>query len=239
MLTDNGFKIGVTMNLNQLNSDLTLKDALELLKRDLMLTLNCHAIAKVASFDPVKQTITATMNYVQSIVVPDAPGGILSVEYPILVDCPVIVFQGGDAALTMPIQAGDDCMILFNDRDLSAWFSSGSVTRNPSIRLHSFSDGVAIVGLNSLASSLEGYDTERAVLRKGESKVAVGDKLELSNSEQNVADLLQEFLTEVQDLATQVAALATATGNTSIASNVAAIGVRLVATSERFNEVLE
>jgi hypothetical protein len=67
----------------------------------------------------------------------------------------------------MPIQEGDECLVLFNDRDMDNWYSGSSSSGVATPRLHSFSDGIILVGLSSLNNSWLVYDTIRAVLRAG------------------------------------------------------------------------
>jgi hypothetical protein len=154
-----------------------LKDLLDLHRKEIMLSMNCHAIATVQSFDSAKQTVTATINYKKTLF-QDTGEGIyrpVLIDYPVLVDCPAIVLTGGAFSLKMPIQAGDTCVILFNDRDIDNWFQSGQVKEVNTGRLHSFADGLALVGVRSLANSLTGYADEMVVLGDGTHDLKVGD----------------------------------------------------------------
>lgn len=218
-----------------------MKALLDLFKVDVLQSINCHAVAKVQSFDPDDQTLTATINYKKSL-----NGKLL--DYPVLVDCPVVILSGGTAALTMPIAANDDCLILFNDRDIDLWFSSGQVGELASQRLHSFSDAIALVGLKSTLNSLDDYDSDRAVLRNDEAKIAVGATLiEISNNLYNLNDLLQELLTEVQNLVTQTAAITVSavtpgpdvSGPPVNAAAITAIGTQVAATATKIAGLLE
>lgn len=157
-----------------------LADLLNLLKKDILLGLNCHAIATIQSFDSSKQTVNASINYTKTFMKRQTDGTYkpVQINYPILVDCPAIVLGGGDASLTFPITQGDQCLILFNDRDIDNWVAGGrSSVAGPvsTSRLHSLSDGIALVGLNLIS----GYDENRAVLQKGTTKVGVGESLVL------------------------------------------------------------
>ena len=75
-------------------------------------------------------------------------------SYPLLVDCPCFILQGGGAFIEMPIQKGDECIILFNDRDIDNWFN-GTTKEPNSNRKHTLSDGIAIVGINNKTKTLE------------------------------------------------------------------------------------
>lgn len=192
---------------NVVTSDMNLKNLLDLFKKDLMLNFNCHALATVQSFDSSNGTVKASINYKKTFMQRQGNGSYQPIQkdYPLLVDCPVIMMQGGTAVLTFPITPGDSCMILFNDRDMDNWLYSGQVQEVASQRLHSFSDGVALVGLRSFNSPVEDYDSVRAVLRNGGAQVAVGPTLlKLSNQ---VTDLKQVINGLIDIIATLTSAM--------------------------------
>jgi len=153
---------------NLLPNTLNLKDLLDLHKKDILLNLNSQHLAKVQTFNPVNQTATATINYKQTYSLPNPVTGVYAdklVDYPLLADCPVVFLGGGNGALTFPVKTGDDCIVLFNDRDIDNWFSGNSSTSPATPRLHSFSDGVILVGLRSLNGLIPAFDTDGIALR--------------------------------------------------------------------------
>lgn len=162
---------------NSVPNEPTLKDFADLVKKDIFLTLNCHHIGTVQSFDPVRQLCSATINYRKVYYESDGEGNFvpIAVEYPILLDCPAVVLGGGGAALTFPIAKGDECVILFNDRSLDNWLQGSSTSNPASPRAHSFADGLILVGVRSHNNVLPGYSTTAAELRTkdGTRKVSV------------------------------------------------------------------
>jgi hypothetical protein len=66
--------------------------------------MNCHAIATIQSFDPTKQTASATVNYKKTYFKPDTAGVYrpVLVDYPQLIDCPVIFLGGGVLSPDLP-----------------------------------------------------------------------------------------------------------------------------------------
>ena len=168
-----------TLPLNSVPVTPSLYDLLTLWKKDVFLNLACHHIGTIQSFDASTQTATASINYTKTFYKFDATtrqNVPVQENYPPLT-CPVICLGGGDSALTFPIAQGDECLVLFNDRDLNNWFSGASGGPVATGRLHSISDGLIIVGVRSLANVVQNYDTTRAVLRKGNAMVGVGDEL--------------------------------------------------------------
>jgi hypothetical protein len=236
--------------LNAVPSDPSLKDLLDLLKKDVMLSLNSHHIGTVESFNVTKQTVTATINYPKTYYQLNAETGLYNpvlVDYPLLVDCPVICLGGGTTALTFPIQQGDECLVLFNDRALDNWFSGGAGAAVSSPRLHSFSDGIILVGLRSLGNVLKNYDTVRAVLRNGTTLVGVGPSLvKIANNSTTLNTLLQSLISNIQSLVSATSAITVtcaAPGNPSSppinAAAITAVASQLTSTANQIAGLLE
>lgn len=209
---------GPTINLNQIPNNPTLTDLLNLLKKEIFLDLSCHHIGTIQSFDSAKQTVTATVNYTKTFFELNSQTGLYDAvqrNYPVLLDCPAIVLGGGAASLTFPIAKGDECLLLFNDRDMDNWFLGSAVGPVASSRLHSFADAFALVGVRSLANVLSNYDSARVVLQLGTTMVGVGvTKVKIANGTTTLNTLLQNILTQVENVATACAAI-TVTGVTT------------------------
>ena len=93
---------------------------------------------------------------------------------PLLTDVPVCLPTGGGWALTLPIKAGDECVVLFSDTSLDAWLQSGGTANlQTSQRRHSLSDGMAIFGLRSQPRALTNYSTGSAQLRSDDGTVII------------------------------------------------------------------
>lgn len=164
-------------NINTVPNEPQLKDLLEYFKKDIKLNFNCHHIGTITSFNALTQTAQATINYAKTFLQIDSVGdtSVIAKNYPQLIDCPVICLGGGSGALTFPIEEGDECLILFNDRDFDNWFNGSSSSAPNTPRLHAFSDAVILVGLRSLANVILEYDTDAAAFRYGENSVKIFD----------------------------------------------------------------
>lgn len=129
-------------------------DLAELFNRrmsEVMSKINCCHLGTVKSFNSAKQTVTASINY-KAIV-----DGKLY-EYPLLLDVPIFVYKGGNASSTMPIAAGDTCILLFNDRSIDNWLTTGDVSSAPNgERVHDMSDAICFVGISSFGNLIQGY----------------------------------------------------------------------------------
>lgn len=210
----------MSLPFNQIRTAPGLKDLLDQLKRDIFLTFNCCHVATVQSFDTENGTLNARVNY--SKTVSDSQGNQTSVNYPNLIDLPVFALAGGNCALTMPIAPGDQVMVLFNDRDLDNWFQGARSGQLNSPRLHSFSDGIALVGLNDIS----GWDAVRALLSNGIVKLGINptsNKVLVSNqSSGTLGSILSELITGILGMTAGGSPMVDVTGK--IASAATALG---------------
>lgn len=155
-------------NINAIPNEIEhLNDLWNYWKKQLKLEFNCHHIGTIQSFNPETQTAQVTVNYTKTFLMIDAIGDttVTTPSYPTLIECPCIVIGGGGGYLSFPITAGDECLILFNDRDMSNWYGTGSTSSPPPTgTLHSFSDAVILVGIRSVPNTLVDYDGESVTL---------------------------------------------------------------------------
>lgn len=243
-----------TLPFSQPPTEPSLKDVLDQLKKDVFLSLNCHHVGTVQSFDASNQTATVTVNYKKTYFQLNPETGLYGpvlVDYPIMVDCPVIALGGAATGLTFPIEAGDECLVLFNDRDLDNWFKGGAGAGVATPRLHSFADGVVLVGVRSLGNVLTNYDPTRACLRgnrAGTTVVGVGESLvKIANAQHTLNGLLQDLVDEIKDLVTATAAITVtgvtpgpgASGPPANAATITAISAQLTTTATQIAELLE
>lgn len=165
----------MTQNINQVPSEPSLSDLWQYWKKQLKLEFQCHHVGTIQSFNPVTQTAQATINYAKTFLQISGVGAssITTSDYPVLVDCPCLVLGGGGGALTFPISDGDECLIVFNDRDLDNWFAGSSSAAPATGRLHAFSDAIVLVGLRSLANVIVEYDTDAVALTYEGNKIRI------------------------------------------------------------------
>lgn len=198
----------------------TLYTLLQNLKTDISKSLNCAKPGIIQSFDSALRT--AVVQIVFKRVLQDGT----TVSYPILVDCPVVTLQGGGGALTFPISAGDECLVLFADANIDAWFLNGGQAAPYDERRHDLSDGMAIVGLNSQANPLT------VTLVAGEAAFAFGGakvgmlagKVTVANQTKSLAIILTQLVTTLTAMTTaSIASGATQTALTPIIADLAAL----------------
>lgn len=125
--------------------------------------LRVAAPGLIQDFDPVAQTVSVQVAIREKII--DADMMQQWVDIPLLLDVPIVIPRAGGFALTLPITAGDECLVVFSDMCIDAWFSSGGVQNQIEKRRHDLSDGFAIIGVWSQPRTLSGYAADSAQLR--------------------------------------------------------------------------
>ena len=142
------------------------------------LRVACPAIVKSVDYD--RQTLNCQPAIRERMH--DRKGNLSWMEIPELLDVPFMVYSGGGDCLTLPIKPGDDCLVIFGDNCMDAWWQNGGVQNQVEMRRHDLSDGFAIVGFRSQPAVVSGYSSGTAQLRN-----AAGDAyIEISGSNINI-----------------------------------------------------
>lgn len=144
-----------------------LEDLMKAIKSDVFKTLNVAKIGKIQKVDLERKTLEAEVVFKRLL------GDNQVRAFPLLIDIPFVTIQGGGVALQVPISPGDDCLLIFADRNIDSWFRSGGVGVPFDGRAHDASDGIAIVGINSLAGTLPDNPDDEGRLISGDAKVGV------------------------------------------------------------------
>lgn len=161
-----------------------LDDLLAESRNALLANFNCVQIGQLQKVND-DQTVEIKIQFIRRL--PDGK----TKPYPLLVDCPYFVLNGGGAYIDMPIKKGDYCLVLFNDRNIDDWWDTANVSIPSDTRKHSISDGFALVGINPRAKAFS-YDgsTLRVI-------VPSGIKISIGNGTDELLSLLNDNLTEV------------------------------------------
>jgi len=211
----------INQNLNPVRQP-ELKDVLDLYQKQTLLNLSCHHLGTIQSFDSSNQTAIITINYKRTYFKQTDNNQYVSFleDYPILYDCPVVILGGGTARITFPVSQGDQCLVLFNDRDIDNWFNGSTTSPNQTPRLHSFADAIALIGPNNKNTAIKNYDSVRAIITNGTVKNGINpqtNKLTLTNGT-SLNTLLQNLCTQLENLTTAIAAITVSSGTFNVAS---------------------
>ena len=135
----------------------------------------------VQSFNATEQTVTVQPAIRERVV--DPSGNMQHAKLPLLLDVPVIFPRAGGFVLTMPVNPGDECLVIFGDMCIDAWWSNGGIQNPIEKRRHDLSDGFAILGPWSQQRTVSNYSTTAAQLRTEDG----GTCISISPGEINVA----------------------------------------------------
>jgi hypothetical protein len=119
------------------------------------------------------EAMTAVVQPSIQIGLQQPDGSFVNTALPLLLDCPVIFPNGGGFTLTFPIAAGDECLVLFANRCIDAWWQNGGVQPQAEFRMHDLSDGFAQVGPFSQPRRLENVSAANVQLRNNAGDVYI------------------------------------------------------------------
>ena len=126
-----------------------------------VLRVACPGI--VQDFNSETQTVTVQLALREHINKPDLTKE--WVNLPLLLDVPIIIPRAGGYCMTMPIKQGDECLVIFADMCIDAWFTYGGMQNQMEKRRHDLSDGFAILGVWSQPSKIENYSIDSCQIR--------------------------------------------------------------------------
>lgn len=156
-------------------------------------------------------------------------------QLPDISNVPCVIPSSGHYALTLPVSAGDKCLLVFADRSLDDWITHARAADPEDERRHALSDAIAILGIRSKATALSGYSTTRAELgHESGPKVAVSQtdvQLGVSSNEQAIqsAILGTQFLTDLYVCLNAVAAAIPLGGNVPATAAVTVLSNQIAA----------
>lgn len=115
----------------------------------LSLHLRTMMLAECISFDAARNCVT-----VQPLLQTNIDGQISNI--PPIKDIPVGFYQAGGFAVTHKPSAGDVCMLLISDRNISQWKLTGGIIDPKSPQHHNMNDAVAYFGLSAFPDAIGG-----------------------------------------------------------------------------------
>ncbi|MCQ4169761.1 Gp138 family membrane-puncturing spike protein [Hafnia paralvei] len=77
-----------------------------------------------------------------------------SKQLPEFIEVPPVILQGGDSYIAEPIAVGDYCLVLISERCYDAWYAGSDFVSPLEMRMHDYSDGFALCGVNPQATAI-------------------------------------------------------------------------------------
>lgn len=134
----------------------------ELLQRNTSTKIRVAVPGIIQSFNADEQTVTV-QPAVRELI--NVNGEQRWLSLPLLLDVPIVFPRAGGFVITMPINTGDECLVVFADSCIDAWWQSGDVQNQVEIRRHDLSDAFAILGCWSQPNVVSGYNTGALQIR--------------------------------------------------------------------------
>jgi hypothetical protein len=100
-------------------------------------------------------------------------GDLQWMDIPLLLDCPVAMHCSDKYMVVSSIKKGDECLVVFADNCIDAWWQSGGVQNQIEKRRHDLSDGIAIFGIRSLPRKTENFPTDGIQVRNEDGSVKI------------------------------------------------------------------
>jgi hypothetical protein len=119
--------------------------------------------ASVVSVNLAAQTVSVQPSIQGSVA--DPSGNVRLVNLPVLVDVPLVWPKAGGFALTFPVAAGDEVLVVFSSRCIDSWWQSGGIGAPAEARMHDLSDGFAILAPTSQPKKLSNVSSTNVQLR--------------------------------------------------------------------------
>lgn len=119
--------------------DTALRSAMQAVGNDIRVAMP----GEITAFDPDAQTVTVQLTLTEGVT---NGGSITETRIPLLVDVPVVMPRAGGYMLAFAPRAGDECLVIFGDCCIDAWWQSGGVQAQAERRRHDLSDGFAVLG---------------------------------------------------------------------------------------------
>lgn len=142
----------------QMLGDFSLKNLLDRFERALLKKLNCVKLGKIKTFYADKQRADIQID-----------------NYPPISDVPVSFICGANFSIQVPIEQGDDCIVLFCDGDLDNWVNGEGYIPAFSQDRHGLNGAIALVGIKNILTKVDNYITSGVRIQYKGSEIELSD----------------------------------------------------------------
>lgn len=142
----------------QMLSDFSLKNLFDRFEKSLLRKFNCVKIGKIKTFYADKQTADIQID-----------------DYPLISGVPVSFICGANFSIQIPVEEGDDCIVLFCDGDLDNWVEGNGYIPAFSQDRHGLNGAVALLGIKNILTKVENYITSGIRIKYKNSEIEIND----------------------------------------------------------------
>lgn len=142
----------------QMLGDNSQKNVLDRFEKSLLTKLNCIKLGKIKSFYHETQTADIEID-----------------NYPQISGVPVSFICGANFSIQVPVEEGDDCIVLFCDGDLDNWVNGNGYIPAFSQDKHGLNGAIALLGITNLLTKVENYITSGIRIKYKDSSIELSD----------------------------------------------------------------
>jgi Phage protein Gp138 N-terminal domain len=117
----------------------------------------------IVSYNPATQT--ASVQFGVQAIHQQIDGTIKPVTIHPVSDVPVHFPNGGGHTMTFPVKPGDECLVIFSERNIDNWHQSGGTQQPGDYRMHDINDCFVLVGVRSQPNVLSNVSADTVQLR--------------------------------------------------------------------------
>lgn len=127
----------------------------------------------IQAFDPDTQQADVVIAIKRVPRSSDANTEPVPFDIPVIKQVPVIFLRGGNFCMTFPVVAGDECLVMFCEREMSNWKANGGSIVPRETRKHDYTDAICLVGLYSQPNKIADFNTDGVEIRNSDNTVNV------------------------------------------------------------------
>lgn len=142
----------------QLLGNLDLKNLLDIFEDYILKRLNCVKLGKIKTFYADKQCADIQID-----------------DYPLISGVPVSFICGANFSIQVPVEEGDDCIVLFCDGDLDNWVEGKGYIPAFSQDRHGLNGAVAFLGIKNILTKVDNYITSGVRIQYKGSEIELND----------------------------------------------------------------
>lgn len=142
----------------QMLGEPSLKNVLDRFENYLLRKFNCVKIGKIKTFYADKQTADIQID-----------------DYPLISGVPVSFICGANFSIQIPVEEGDDCIVLFCDGDLDNWVEGKGYVPAFSQDRHGLNGAVALLGIKNILTKVDNYITSGIRIKYKNSEIELND----------------------------------------------------------------
>ncbi len=121
-------------------------------------------------------------------------------DAPIIYNVPVAFFRAGNAFISMPLEKGHSVWLMFSDRSLEKWLSSGESGDPEDTRTHHITDAVAYPGVYSFATPASIHNEKDIIIKNDDGDGNILEFRIKKNGHLQVLNKTDELIKVLSDL---------------------------------------